>query len=176
MKKLLAFALSVMLLLTAAATISAEAEVKTVYACYTKSTVLVDGTPIAFEAYNIGGNNYFKLRDIAMAFAGKEDEFSVSWSPHDNAIVLERKEKYIPVGGELAAGDGTDKMAILSSASVLEPMGGGFWPQLTVYNINGNNYFKLRDLGMYLQFNVDWYGANNRVIISTISDFVYPAY
>ena len=42
------------------------------------------------------------------------------------------------------------------------------------YSINNNNYFKLRDLGKYLEFNVDWDAATNCVIIDTVSDFVFP--
>ncbi len=152
----------------------APAEPETVYAYYTTSTVLVDGVPVEFEAYNINNNNYFKLRDIAMAFKGKDAEFSVFWSEADNSIIIDDWAEYEPVGGELAKGDGTDKTAIVSSASVLEPMDGGFWPQLTVYNINGNNYFKLRDLGFFMEFNVDWDAANSSVIINTVSDFIFP--
>ena len=35
--------------------------------------IWVDGEKIQMEAYNIGGNNYFKLRDI-----GKEMDFAVA--------------------------------------------------------------------------------------------------
>ncbi|MGO4119246.1 hypothetical protein ACEQ6C_39435, partial [Rhizobium ruizarguesonis] len=34
----------------------------------TNSKIYVDGTEIQLTAYNIGGNNYFNLRDIAKAF------------------------------------------------------------------------------------------------------------
>ncbi len=35
-----------------------------------KASVLVNGKSVAFEAYNIDGSNFFKLRDIAMALSG----------------------------------------------------------------------------------------------------------
>jgi len=35
------------------------------------------------------------------------------------------------------------------------------------YNINDNNYFKLRDLGEFIGFGVDWDGANNKILIDT---------
>ena len=38
----------------------------------TASTILLNGVPTAFTAYNIGGNNYFKLRDLAYALNGTE--------------------------------------------------------------------------------------------------------
>ena len=143
-------------------------------AAYTKSKVLVDGTPVEFEAYNINDSNYFKLRDIAMAFKGKDAEFSVGWNEYDNCIEIDRHGDYTPVGGELVKGDGTDKTASESVVRVLEPMGGGFWPQFTVYNINDNNYFKLRDLGVVLEFNVGWDEANDCVIIDTVNSFEFP--
>jgi hypothetical protein len=36
----------------------------------TSSTVLVNGKNVAFDAYNINGNNYFKLRDLAYTLNG----------------------------------------------------------------------------------------------------------
>ena len=38
---------------------------------------------------------------------------------------------------------------------------------LTAYNINDNNYFKLRDIGDAVDFSVVWDGANNRILIDT---------
>jgi len=39
--------------------------------------------------------------------------------------------------------------------------------QLTAYNIGGNNYFKLRDLGRVFDFGVEWDGARNTIGIDT---------
>ena len=35
------------------------------------------------------------------------------------------------------------------------------------YNINGSNYFKLRDVGQAMDFAVTWDGANNRILIDS---------
>ena len=35
------------------------------------------------------------------------------------------------------------------------------------YNINGSNYFKLRDIGQAVDFEVIWDGASNRILIDT---------
>ena len=169
-KKLLALILAATALVSATCATAAN----TITARYTKSTVLVDGVPVRFEAYNIGGSNYFKLRDIAMAFVGKEAEFSVDWDAQNQFILVDAWSNYEPVGGELAHGDGKDKQAVISTAKVIAPMDGGMWPPLTVYNIGGSNYFKLRDLGKYMEFNVDWDGAKNTVIIDTVSEFIFP--
>ena len=168
--KLSALVLAIVMLLMVGVSASAS---DSVYAKYTSSTVMINGNVVAFEAYNIGGNNYFKLRDLAMALNGTEASFSVEWSAADNCIVVELGSymcepnyAYQPVGGELAVGDGTDKVAYVSTQSLLAPMDGGF-PGFTAYNINGNNYFKLRDIGDLFGFNVDWDAANNCILINT---------
>lgn len=147
------------------------AEMQTVPARYTNSTVLVNGTPVEFEAYNINDNNYFKLRDVAMALSETDKSFNIEWNGPYQEIYIYRDYDYVPVGGELVKGDGTDKNAIVSQAAIVEPKNGGFWPEDTVYNINGNNYFKLRYLGEYLEFDVSWDGENNCVIIDTTKPY-----
>ena len=42
---------------------------------------------------------------------------------------------------------------------------------LAGYNIRGNNYFKLRDLGMLFDFNVSWDAARNAVVINTSQSY-----
>jgi Leucine-rich repeat (LRR) protein len=49
------------------------------------------GKNIAFDAYNIGGNNYFKLRDIGAAF-----DFGVDWDGQRNTIVIDTGKGYTP--------------------------------------------------------------------------------
>lgn len=119
----------------------------------TASTVLVDGKEVSFDAYNISGYNYFKLRDIAMALNNTPSQFAVNWNSAKNAIEMLRGDAYAPAGGELAKGDGKSKTALLNSAPIYL---GGEQIELTAYNIGGNNYFKLRDLGDALGFGVDW--------------------
>src|SRR5699024_9389577 len=48
-----------------------------------------DGEKIQMEAYNINGNNYFKLRDI-----GKEMDFAVTFDSGKNAVMVDSKKTY----------------------------------------------------------------------------------
>ncbi len=43
--------------------------------------------------------------------------------------------------------------------------------ELTGYNINGNNYFKLRDIGEQVGFNVSWNGSARTVEIDTTTGY-----
>ena len=46
---------------------------------------------------------------------------------------------------------------------------------MTAYNIGGNNFFKLRDLAVALDFHVDWDGSTGTVLIDTSRGFVQTA-
>src|SRR5690606_13684686 len=61
---------------------------QTVLAVPTSSTVLVNGEEVAFDAYVINSNNYFKLRDLAHVVSGTEKQFEVSWDGANNTISL----------------------------------------------------------------------------------------
>jgi uncharacterized repeat protein (TIGR02543 family) len=130
----------------------------------TTSTVLVDGMPIEFEAYNIKGNNYFKLRDLAQAVNNTVRNFEVTWDGINNAIKLLSNSPYTPVGGELVKGDGEPKTAVLSTSAIYKD-GKEIYP--TAYNINGNNYFKLRDIAGAFGIGVTWDGVANIISIHT---------
>lgn len=134
----------------------------------TSSKVVVDGETIAFDAYLIGGNNYFKLRDIAQVLSGSDKQFEVTWDGAKNAINLISGQPYTPVGGELAAGSGANQTATPTSSTIYLD---GEQINLTAYTIQGNNYFKLRDLGQTFDFGVGWDGANNTVTIDTSTGY-----
>lgn len=135
---------------------------------YTASKVIVNGVETEFEAYNINDNNYFKLRDVAMAVNGTEKQFSVLWDGSRNAISLISMSAYAPVGGELAKGDGMSKAATITSSVVYKD---GKPVNFAAYNINGNNYFKLRDLGEAFGFDVSWDATNNCIVIDTSREY-----
>ena len=130
----------------------------------TSSTVLVNGENIAFDAYNINGNNYFKLRDLAYILSGTEKQFEASWDGANNAIVLTSDKPYTAVGGEMTGKGAEDKTPTPTNSKIIMD---GKEVQFTAYNIEGNNYFKLRDIGAAFDFGVDWDGANNTIVINT---------
>jgi len=135
----------------------------------TSSTVLVNGTSVEFEAYNINGNNYFKLRDLAQAVNYTEKNCEVVWDEANNARNLISNTPYTPVGGELTMGDGTVKNAIPTKSKIFKD---GDEISLTAYNINGSNYFKLRDIAKAFDIGVTWDGETNTVVIDTSISYV----
>ena len=130
----------------------------------TASTVLVNNTPTEFEAYTIEGNNYFKLRDLAQVVNNTEKNFEVTWDGTNNAINLISNTPYTPAGGELSKGDNKAKNAIQSTSVIYKD---GEAINLKAYTINGNNFFKLRDIAEAFNIGVTWDGATKTVGIDT---------
>lgn len=147
---------------------SDESAAQNAVATPTASKVVVDGETIAFDAYLIDGNNYFKLRDVAQVLSGSDKQFEVTWDGAKNAINLISGQSYTSVGGELAAGSGANQTATPTSSTIYL---NGKQINLTAYTIQGNNYFKLRDLGQTFDFGVGWDGANNTVTIDTSTGY-----
>lgn len=150
-----------------------SSEIQTFFDQYTGSPSLaacsthkiqVNGQPVSIGAYGINGNNYFKLRDLAVLLSGTEAQFQVGWNDASRTITLTTGEAYTAVGGELAKTDGLNRFGVSTGAAIYV---NGVKADLTAYNIDGNNYFKLRDLGSVLGFDVSWDDATRTVSITT---------
>ena len=143
---------------------------ETVVALPSSSAVLVNGTAVTFQAYNIGGNNYFKLRDLAQAINGTEKQFEIGYDSINRAIAVTSGEIYTPLGDELTTSDDTsNQQAVLSSAKVYID---GTEAALTAYNIDGYNYFKLRDVAATIDFGVVYDEATRNIGIDTTTGYV----
>lgn len=126
--------------------------------------VMVNSEYKNFEVYNIDGNNFFKLRDIAYVLNSTSSQFSVDYNSTKQIIEVVKDKPYIPVNGELVVGSDKSQTAVLSSQKLSI---NGEEKSLTAYNIGGNNFFKLRELGTALDFNVDFDAESNSVIIES---------
>ena len=166
MKKLLPIILTLLLVCIAVSYASAANVVAS------PQNLSVDGVDADCDKYNIDGSNYFKLRDLAQLLSKTDSRFSVSFDEQSNAVTVVSGKEYTPVGGELARGRDQSKTAVVSKQSVL--IDGKAADGLSVYNIGGNNYFKLRDLGDALGFTVDYDAdSNTAIVLSKGSTAVY---
>lgn len=53
------------------------------------TSIKLNGTVLQLTAYNIGGNNYFKLRDLAEAI-----NFGVGWNNTNKTILIDTNLDY----------------------------------------------------------------------------------
>ena len=148
----------------------AVAAAATAIAAPTASTVLVNGDIIAYNAYLIDGYNYFKLRDLAYTLTGTEKQFEVGWDEANNAISLISGQSYTVVGGEMIGnGENANDAGATKDAAPTDSRIylNGLVVRFTAYHIDGNNYFKLRDIGEAIDFGVDWDDERNTIVIDT---------
>jgi|GEM_PF-1977957 len=121
------------------------------------------------DAYNINGNNYFKLRDLATAVNGTEKQFGIAWDANKKAINLISGSPYFETGtASPATAINLHPLALPNSAQIYRD---GSLISLTSYNIGGSNYFKLRDVAKAFNINVTWDAVNETIIVNTKSDY-----
>ena len=153
MKKFMAMAMAATMVSSAFSVNALAAEPKT--AEFSNAKVAVNGEAIAPQAYTINGYTYFKLRDVAKALAGTVAGFGVDWDQEARMTKLTTGTVYKDiVTGETAAEVEKGKRdAHLSEDAVLV---NAEEVVFEAYNIDGYNYYKLRDLGEALGFEVTW--------------------
>ena len=147
-----------------------EEAVAPLIATPTVSTVIVDEEEVAFDAYLVEGNNYFKLRDLAYVLNGSEKQFNVEWDAENNAIILASGEEYEVVGGEMDLRQTREiKFPIQTSSTIYLD---GEEVEFEAYLIGGNNYFKLRDVMKAFDVYVSWDEEANTITLDTSRSYV----
>ena len=130
----------------------------------TSQRLTVNGAEKTAEIYNINDKNYFKLRDIAALLNGTGSQFSVDYDAATKTISITTGAPYTANGSELVIGEDKSASCVVSSQSVTI---NGQKVDLTAYNLGGNNFFGLRDLGSALGFNVDYDTATRTMIVTS---------
>ncbi len=149
MKKALILFLTLVLLLGLAISAHAASVVRS------PQKLTVNGEAIECDKYNIDGSNYFKLRDLAMLLNGTGSQFDVGWDDVGKIVSVVTGRGYAePNGHELEIGADLSATAVVSTQTI--KINDEVRTDLTVYNIGGSNFFKLRELGDALGFDVDY--------------------
>lgn len=140
------------------------------WAYYSTQNVDVDGARVVFQMYALKDadgydTNFVKVRDVAQVINGSEAQFSVDY---DGNVILTTGAEYRSNGSEMrtpfTGGRGyTIPAGITKIDGVITHMD---CIQLMDDNGGGYTYYKLRDLGKALGFNVSW-SAQRGVYIET---------
>lgn len=108
--------------------------------------------------YNIGGNTYFKLRDL-----GRLLDFGVRYDSASNAVHIDPDGSYVPEPGEssLIQNTATTSADAAATRQTIYLSGSRITPAM--YNIRGNNYIGLRELGRLVDFGVSYNYDNKQI-------------
>jgi hypothetical protein len=120
------------------------------------NTLIIGDEEFVFPAVNIHGYNWLKLRDIAMILTGSGKGFSLRYDAASKTVHITTGGTYAPVGDELE--DLPDVINAVASPQRL--VVDGVPVDIAAYNINGYNFFRMRDLAILLDFAVN-FDANN---------------
>jgi hypothetical protein len=113
----------------------------------------IGGVQRQFQAFLINGNNYVMLRDLAYYMDGSAAQFEVSYDAGTKAISILSDSAYTAQGYEDSVKADADRAYTDTASKIFID---GKEVTLNGYNIEGSNYFKLRDLAGALDFDVDY--------------------
>ena len=130
----------------------------------TVQKLTVNGEEKTAEIYNINGNNYFKLRDLAVLLSGTGSRFSVDYDPAARTVIIRTGEAYVKQAGDLEIGEDKSATAVRSRQRI--QIDGASVTDLTAYNLGGNNFFKLAELGEKLGFGVKYDAETNTMVVT----------
>lgn len=125
--------------------------------------VYVDDVRVYPTGYLIGGNNYFKLRDVGTLVG-----FGVEWNGNTQTVEISTTRTTPSSAGisDAAVAGATAKLSKQNIAVDGKPV------SMTAYSIGGNNYVKLRDIGKQVNFGVSFDAATASVKIDTDAPYV----
>lgn len=107
------------------------------------------------------GFNYYRLRDLAYILKDTRAQFEVGYDREKKMIVIETKTEY--------TGDKIDPAKLVENLSVVDiPISiDKNLTHLEVVNVGGYNYFRLRDLGTLVGFEVNYNPENKKIDLVT---------
>lgn len=145
-------------------------------AIYNPHETVINGKVSSLKGYNIDGNNYYRLRDVAKEFKGTMCAFEVGYDREKREITLKvpfgREPKLknipeIPEGNRIAVPSESKLRVEIQDVKNYDLSQG----KPKAYVIDDYTYFKLRDLSEFLLFKVDYDGENKQVLIGTEREF-----
>ncbi len=144
-------------------------------ATVTTCRLYLNGETISCNGFNIADNNYYRLRDVSASFTGTSSQFDVQWNNVSREIEIDTGIAYTALEGQTVP-QYSSQYTYSALPSVSEVLVDGQYESITAYNIDGYNYFKLRDLGNLVDFGVAWDGSTNSIFLDAeVMENTYPA-
>jgi len=125
-----------------------------IWAIPSTAKVKVNSNDVYINAFTINDTNYFKLRDVANILRTTKSSFNVGWNNKNKIITIDLVDnKQYSGQGNYSKNGNYISEAVKSTSKVIV---NGNEVIAEVYNIDGNNYFKLRDIGKWVNAEIHW--------------------
>lgn len=135
--------------------------------------VFINDSSVSISGYVIGGNTYYKLRDLAYALRDTSSRFDVVWNAGENRVEVYSQRPYSGEKETNQAGWWEQSVRAVQADALLTV--DGKTVEVTAYNIDGSNYYKLRDLGGLLSFSVNWLEESGIICLYTLDEHMLLA-
>lgn len=162
MKKLMGILL--MILIIGACSIYPVFAVNGVKATFVAPEIYVNGARTYYIGYEINGDYYFMLRDIAMSFRGTSSKLNIKWNSEKKLVEIITGQDYTD-DGSLTTRVFEDSYTAYPTTATLLSYDKVF--NVKGYRIDGNNFFKLKDLENIISCQVDRDEKQNAIYITT---------
>lgn len=133
---------------------------------YNYQSIAVDDSFRYAGGYTIGGSNYFRIRDLAALLERTSCRFDVTWNRERQTVELKTGAAYTGESGDGGYDAPLTAQAVPSQAGLLID---GAPAAIQAYTIGGSNYYRLRDLGELLGFDVYWDGEKRQTYLYTFT-------
>lgn len=130
-----------------------------------------NGSAQTLTAYNIGGNNFLQLRDLAALLRNTDAAFSLSYNDATRTATMTSGGTYRLTGLENAALAKYKSCVASNQSFVLDRA--SVYPM--AYNIDGVNYVMIRDLACLMDFGVSYSDSARTLYVDTDGSYS-PAY
>lgn len=121
------------------------------------ASMTVDGKVLELDSYNIKGNHYFKMSDIARVINNTEKQFEVALVKESNRMNLTSKTAYTATDIVYEDMTVSDITLYLDGKVIL----------VKSYELGEGCYFNLRDVAKAIGFNVYWNKEEHSIDIDT---------
>ena len=130
---------------------------------FAQAALTVDGEAADAEYYEINGERYYKLRDIAALLRETDACFEVGYDAETNSVTVTTGKAYTMTGDELLTPADHSSECVQSEQSLSV---NGKDASLTAFNIDGYNYFRFSELAGILGIQAEQ-AADGSVSLST---------
>lgn len=152
-----------MMLLMTVLTVS-KVGAKKIEATPTMTDILLNDELYTAGVYNIEGNNYFQLRDVAQILSEGSSKFDIGWDQKSKMIQIIPKKKY---SFDYASYDDAKYESYNISYNETKLLKNDKIFTMKAYIIDNATYFQLRELSAVLGIEVGYDAKENKVTVKT---------